>query len=391
MNKPVEAHLGDASKAACGIALTVNGANVRLSCAPAKRLAHALREDLGLTGTKIGCDAGDCGACTVLLDGRQVCACITPVAQAEGCAVTTVEGLANNGSLNTLQQAFLKHGAAQCGICTPGMLMAASDLLSRNANPAEAEVRDALGGVLCRCTGYRKIVEAVLAVAIGDVVSDDVPAGTAVGSRLARLDGPAKLRGREKFGADASPAGALFLRIIRSPHARASFVLGDLDAFRRKYRAVEGIITAADVPENSFAVFPTPKDQPVLAEGHVRFRGEAVLGIMGEEEALRAIPEAEVPLTWQVLPALETPEEALVATGDWLHDFAPENVLCRGRVVRGDVQAALAASAFTAEDEFRTSHVEHAYIEPEAGYAEPFEESGRQRIRVCGVSDVAAT
>ena len=382
MNKPVEAHLGDASKAACGIALTVNGANVRLSCAPAKRLAHALREDLGLTGTKIGCDAGDCGACTVLLDGRQVCACITPVAQAEGCAVTTVEGLANNGSLNTLQQAFLKHGAAQCGICTPGMLMAASDLLSRNANPAEAEVRDALGGVLCRCTGYRKIVEAVLAVAIGDVVSDDVPAGTAVGSRLARLDGPAKLRGREKFGADASPAGALFLRIIRSPHARASFVLGDLDAFRRKYRAVEGIITAADVPENSFAVFPTPKDQPVLAEGHVRFRGEAVLGIMGEEEALRAIPEAEVPLTWQVLPALETPEEALVATGDWLHDFAPENVLCRGRVVRGDVQAALAASAFTAEDEFRTSHVEHAYIEPEAGYAEPFEENGRQRIRV---------
>ena len=382
MNKPFEAHLGDATNVAAGMALTVNGTSVQLNCAPSKRLAHALREDLGLTGTKIGCDAGDCGACTVLLDGRQVCACITPVAQAEGRAVTTVEGLAVDGSLNTLQQAFLKHGAAQCGICTPGMLMAASDLLARTARPSEPEVIDALGGVLCRCTGYRKIIEAVLAVASGDIKEEEVPAGKAVGSRLARLDGPAKLTGCEKFGADTAPAGAMFLRIIRSPHARATFVLGDLDAFRRKYRQVEGIISAADVPENSFAVFSTPKDQPVLADGHVRFRGEAVLGIMGDETALRAIPEADVPIVWNPLPALETPEQALVATGDWLHDFAPENVLCRGRVVKGDVQAALVASAFTAEDQFRTSHVEHAYIEPEAGFAELFEENGQQRIRV---------
>ncbi len=382
MNKPVEAHLGDGPKAAHGIALTVNGTSVRLRCDPSIRLAHALREDLGLTGTKVGCDAGDCGACTVLLDGRQVCACITPVAQAEGRAVTTVEGLADNGSLNTLPQAFLTHGAAQCGICTPGMLMAASDLLSRNANPAEAEVQDALGGVLCRCTGYRKIVEAVLAVAAGDISSDEVPTGRAVGSRLARLDGPGKLTGAEKFGADQAPAGALFLRIIRSPYARARFAVGDLDAFRRRHPGVAGIITAADVPENSFAVFPTPKDQPVLADGHVRFRGEAVLGLLGNESVIRAIPEADVPIAWRPLSALETPEQALVATGDLLHDFAPENVLCRGRVVKGDVQAGLARAVYAAEGEFRTSHVEHAYIEPEAGYAELFEEGGRTRIRV---------
>ena len=382
MNKPFEAHWDGATNVAAGMALTVNGTSVLLNCAPAKRLAHALREDLGLTGTKIGCDAGDCGACTVLLDGQQVCACITPVAQAEGRAVTTVEGLARDGSLNALQQAFLKHGAAQCGICTPGMLMAATDLLSRNAKPAEAEVQDALAGVLCRCTGYRKIVEAVLAVAAGDNSIEYVPAGHAVGSRLARLDGPAKLTGAEKFGADQAPVGALFLRIIRSPHPRALFAFGDLDAFRRKHPAVEGIISAADVPENTFAVFPTPKDQPVLAEGHVRFRGEAVLGLIGEESAIRAIPEAEVPITWNPLSALETPEQALAATGDLLHDFAAENVLCRGRVVKGDVQAGLAEAAFTAVGEFRTSHVEHAYIEPEAGYAELFEEGGRTRIRV---------
>jgi CO/xanthine dehydrogenase Mo-binding subunit/aerobic-type carbon monoxide dehydrogenase small subunit (CoxS/CutS family) len=379
MNKPVEQHL---ERAVQGVALTVNGQPAYLDCAPSKRLAHALREDLGLSGTKIGCDAGDCGACTVLVDGRQVCSCIMPVAQAEGRSVTTVEGLAQSGSLNGLQKAFLKHGAAQCGICTPGMLMAASDLLARNANPVETEVLDALGGVLCRCTGYRKIVEAVLAVAGGETEVEDPPAGKAVGSRLARLDGPAKLTGAEQFGADRAPAGALFLRIIRSPHPRARFTFGDLEACRRKHPTIEGIISAADVPENSFAVFPTPKDQPVLADGHVRFRGEAVLGLIGEEAAIRAIPEADVPITWEPLPALETPEQALVATGDLLHDFAPENVLCRGRVVKGDVQAGLAHAAFTAEGEFRTSHVEHAYIEPEAGYAELFEEGGRTRIRV---------
>ena len=379
MNKPVEHPLASVGQ---GLALTVNGQAVRIDCAPTKRLAHALREDLALTGTKIGCDAGDCGACTVLIDGRQVCSCIMPVAQAEGREVTTVEGLADSGRLNGLQRAFLKHGAAQCGICTPGMLMAATDLLSRNANPDEAAVQDALGGVLCRCTGYRKIIDAVLAVAAGGNETESPPAGTAVGSRMARLDAPAKLTGAEKFGADKAPAGALFLRIIRSPHARARFSLGDLEAFRREHPAVEGIISAADVPENSFAVFPVPKDQPVLADGHVRFRGEAVLGLIGGETAIRAIPEAEVPIAWQPLPALETPEQALTATGDWLHDFAPENVLCRGQVVKGDVQPALAASAFTAEGEFRTSHVEHAYIEPEAGYAELFEEGGRTRIRV---------
>ena len=383
MNQPLDAGLKSlADTGLSQTALTVNGKAATLACSPSKRLAYALREDLQLTGTKIGCDAGDCGACTVLLDERQVCACITPVAQCAGRAVTTVEGLAAGGKLNTLQQAFLKHGAAQCGICTPGMLMAASDLLGRNADPSEAEVQDALGGVLCRCTGYRKIIEAVLAVARGDVALEQPAAGQAVGSRLARLDGVSKLTGAEKFGADSYPQAALWLRIIRSPHARAGFVIGDLDALRRKYPQIEGVITAADVPENSFAVFPVPKDQPVLADGHVRFRGEAVVGLLGEREAILAIPEAEVPISWQVRHALSEPEDALTATGDLIHDFAPENVLCRGRVVKGDVAAALNTAAHTAEDNFRTSYVEHAYIEPEAGYAEVVNEGGRERVKV---------
>jgi aldehyde oxidoreductase len=122
-------------------------------------LLDYLREVTGLTGTKIGCDAGDCGACTVLVDGEQACACLVSTAQAEGRAVTTIE--ATHPLIDRLRSAFLAHGAAQCGICTPGMIMAATDLLSRNASPTKQQIEDGIGGVLCRCTGYVKIIEAV--------------------------------------------------------------------------------------------------------------------------------------------------------------------------------------------------------------------------------------
>ncbi len=163
----------------------VNGKPVTVEADPAARLADALRDGLGFTGTKIGCNAGDCGACTVLLDGKQVCACLVPVGRVAGASVETVEGLAAGGELSALQEAFHAHGAAQCGICTPGMLIAAADLLRRRRQPTEAETLDALGGVLCRCTGYRKIVDAVLSVGRGVAPMAYVGA-RAVGARLPR-------------------------------------------------------------------------------------------------------------------------------------------------------------------------------------------------------------
>jgi aldehyde oxidoreductase len=376
MNKPLDIPVLQT------IHLNLNGKAFDIATDPAKRLSDVLRDDLGLTGTKIGCHAGDCGACTVLLDGEQVCACITAAAQCDDREVTTVEGLAQDGQLNRLQQAFLAHGAAQCGICTPGMLMAATDVLRRHENPSEEQVLDGLGGVLCRCTGYRKIVEAVLDVSEGKFDTPQPETGQAVGTRLARLDGEVKVTGKEKYGADHYPDNCLWLRTVRSPHARAKFSFGDLAAFKQRYPEIEGLFTASDVPENSFSVFPVPKDQPVLADGHVRMRGEAVMMIVGPMEAVQAIPEAEIPISWYPEDPLDTPEKALTATGDLLHDFAPENVLCRGRVVKGDVEKGLRQSAFVAEDEYRTGYVEHAYIEPEAGYAEVFHENGEERIRI---------
>ena len=161
MNRPRAEFLAEA------IAFTVNGHKVASRSAPITRLADVLRDELSLTGTKIGCNAGDCGACTVLLDGRQVCACLTALGQVQGRKVVTVEGLAHGEKMSDLQVAFHKHGAAQCGICTPGMLVTATELLARCAGrvPGEDEVREALAGNLCRCTGYQKIVDAVREVA----------------------------------------------------------------------------------------------------------------------------------------------------------------------------------------------------------------------------------
>jgi CO/xanthine dehydrogenase Mo-binding subunit/aerobic-type carbon monoxide dehydrogenase small subunit (CoxS/CutS family) len=374
-------------------ALQVNGKPVELQAHPSSRLSDALRDELGLTGTKIGCHAGDCGACTVLLDGRQVCSCIVGVGQCAGRAVTTVEGLAaKDGQINTLQKAFHKHGAAQCGICTPGMLMAATDLLARNADPDEQQVLDAIGGVLCRCTGYRKIVEAVLAVAAGDVELAEPPAGRAVGSRAAKTDGIAKLTGAELYGADKAPAGSLWLRAVRSPHARAKFSFGDFKPLRARYPGLVDVITAADVPENSFGIFPDVKDQPVFAaltnaantaaQGRVRFRGEAVCALVADHETLMRIRDEDVPIVWQPETALLNSDEALADTREPLHANNPDNVLVRGRVVKGDADKAVAAAAFVAEGAFTTSHVEHGYIEPEAGYAERVVENGVERMRI---------
>ena len=147
------------------IHLTVNGQQTAVEAPPMKRLLDVLREDLGLTGTKEGCGEGECGSCSVRMNGELVNSCLVPVLQAEGASIQTVEGLATNGELHPLQKAFLQCGGAQCGICTPGMLMAATQLLAINPHPTMPEIREGLAGNLCRCTGFTRIFESVVAAA----------------------------------------------------------------------------------------------------------------------------------------------------------------------------------------------------------------------------------
>jgi len=143
------------------LVLTVNEESYEIQINPNRTLLDVIRNDLGLTGTKEGCGTGECGACTVLLDGEPVNACLTLALQAHGKKVTTIEGLGKDGTIHPLQEAFIAHGAIQCGFCTPGMILSAKALLDRKPNPEEMEIREALIGNLCRCTGYQKIVEAI--------------------------------------------------------------------------------------------------------------------------------------------------------------------------------------------------------------------------------------
>jgi aldehyde oxidoreductase len=366
------------------VAFRVNGTAVSVSCSPLQRLSLVLREELGLTGTKVGCDAGDCGACTVLLDGHPVCSCLVATGQASGCEVTTVEGLPSRTAAGELvgaklQQSFLDHGAAQCGACTPGMLVAATALLEKNSMPSESDVMDAIGGVLCRCTGYRKIISAILDVGTNKSThTDNRPVAVssigignaAVGQRLVRLDGQRKVDGSEIFGADEFPANALAVRAIRSPYHRARFQFGDLAEFVRARPGIEAVFTSKDVPgRNCYGVIGKFADQPVFAENEARHRGEAVAAVVGDASEVQALDSADFPITWEELPAIRDIDAALSPGATLIHGNRPENILVRGRVVRGNVDQALLAADVVVEGEYETGFVEHAYIEPEAGFA----------------------
>ncbi|WP_417741653.1 molybdopterin-dependent oxidoreductase [Salipiger sp.] len=343
------------------IGFTLNGAEITVPADPTARLSEVLRERAGARDVKVGCNAGDCGACTVLLDGAPVCACMIAAGQAQGCEIETQAGLvARDRDAERLAQSFQRHQAAQCGICTPGMMVSAVALLRSGEALSEHSVSDALGGVLCRCTGYRKIIAAVL-----DASTTAPLAEGGIGAPIARLDGWPKVNGSERFGDDVAPADALIVQVIRAPFHRASFRFGDLEAFREE-NALELTLTAEDVPgENRFGVIPGFEDQPVLAEGETRFRGEAVAAVVGTREALAAM--GRFPVTWEELPSVLTPEGADRAA--LLHEDRAANVMCRGYVARGNAAEAMGKAAHVVSGDFSTGFIEHGYIEPEAASA----------------------
>ena len=364
----------------------VNGEQKSVESMPVARLSDVLRDDLGLCGTKSGCNAGDCGACTVLIDGDIACGCLTPVSQVHGANIETVEGLSKDDTLNRLQESFLHHGAAQCGICTPGMLMAAKALLDSNPQPSRNEVEDALAGVLCRCTGYRKIVEAVMYAhdfEAGDLTPD---AGQSVGSPIRHLDGREKVTGALIYGADEVPDGALAVRLITSPFHHASFTIGDCDAFINQHGGVALVLTAEDVPgRNCFGVIAPFADQPVFAEGTARYLGEPVAAIVGDPATIKALSDGDFPVDWVELDPVLTPAEAQGTTRPPIHPDREGNVLTRGYVACGDAPSALAKAAHTIEITTTTPFIEHAYIEPESGYCVPVD----GRLEVFGSTQAA--
>lgn len=345
----------------------LNGSLTSSNPVPGERLSEMLRERLGSRDVKIGCNAGDCGACSVLVDGDVVCACLTPAHQIEGKSVETVGGLYTNEPIvEKLADNFLNRGAAQCGICTPGMIVSAVAMLRENSNPTEDEVKDALGGVLCRCTGYRKIIDAVL-----DVNPSTSEGSGHVGSSVRRLDGVEKVSGHDLFGDDVAPSGTEEIFVIRSPFPRAEFEFGKLDVFQDENPQISAVLTADDIEgENAFGVIPQFRDQPVFAVAETRFRGEAVAAIIAAPEYIRDFDPIEFPVTWIEKEASEDITKAQSDDGNKLHENHAHNLMCEGFVNCGDAQLGIANAEFVVEGYFNSGFVEHAYIEPEAGYAE---------------------
>ena len=352
------------------IRFKLNGQACSIASNPVTRTSDVLREELGLTGTKVGCDAGDCGACTILIDGEQRFACLTAAGQLEGCDVQTVEGLAKDGKLSPLQQAFHRYGAAQCGICTPGMLMAAQSLLNVKPNPSREEVEDALGGVLCRCTGYSKIVAAVLEASGTETQELPADADSGFGSRTRKVDGEPKLLGTEIYGADKAPDDSLWMRVVRSPHPRATFVLPSPEKIIEENPGLMRILTWQDVPgNNGFGIYPHIKDQPVLAKDQVRYRGEAVAALIGDRKSIEAVTDDDLGIEWVPQDAIESYESALEGKISPVQENHEDNLLARGFLKKGNAESVYEQSLIKAQGTWETSYVEHAYIEPEAGYA----------------------
>ncbi len=356
------------------ITLTVNGRRVTRPVGANYRLLDFLREELMLTGSKEGCGAGECGTCSVFVDGRLVKSCLMPTLKAEGASIQTVEGLAPRGELTPVQRAFHRTGASQCGYCIPGMVMAATAALRANPEAGIEEIKERLGGNICRCTGYTKIFEAVEIAR--DVIAGRLPAaaleaeetaGSFIGASVRRIDAPAKVSGALRYAGDTVMPGMLHMAVLRSPHAHAR-ILGIDTAAAAALPGVECVVTAADVPgKDGFGVFV--HDQPVMARDRVRYVGEAVAAVAADSVETARHAAALIAVGYAPLPGVFDPAEAMRPGAPVLHDYAPDNLVKHIPIRKGDVAAGFAAADLVIEETFATQQVEHAYLEPEAGLA----------------------
>ena len=354
---------------------TINGRKISRNAKPHQRLLDFIRDDLNLTGNKEGCGAGECGTCSVFVDGTLMKSCLMPVAKAQGTTIETVEALAKSGELSILQNAFHKTGASQCGYCIPGMVMAATAALRTNPFADREEIKERLGGNICRCTGYQKIFDAVeLARDVQNgtqsaaaLLEGETEGGDFIGKNVRRIDTPSKVSGRLKYAGDMTMPGMLHVQVLRSPHAHARIVSIDTSA-AEAMEGVAGVITSVDVPgEDGFGVFVN--DQPIMARGKVRYVGEAVAAVAAEDPLIAKRALSSIEVVYESLPAVFDPDEALRAGAPVLHDYAPDNITKHIPIRVGDLDKGFAESDLVIEETYSTQQIEHAYLEPEAGLA----------------------
>ena len=365
------------------ISLTVNGKPCAVDVIPGETLSTLLRERLGLTGAKIGCEEAECGACTVLVDGEPMMSCIYPAERADGKTITTIEGLARRVheemKLHPLQEAFVEHGAVQCGFCIPGQIMTAYALLERNPNPNSDEIRFALKDTLCRCAGYPSIENAILAAAealrTGEPVQppthipDSIHEHKTVGRKHLRPEAVEKVTGEAVYTDDLKFDGMLYAKAKRAmiPHG----FLRKLDISKAKaLPGVVAVLTAADIPaekNHGLVIY----DWPVMVGigERARYVGDtiAIVAAQSQEIAEQAIGLIEAEFDLQ--PVITNPVMARQADVPQIHEKG--NLLKHIKVRKGDMEKGFAAADVILEQTFHTQTTDHAFLEPECSIAVP--------------------
>ncbi len=359
------------------INLMVNGDSYSLAVDPNRTLIDVLRDDLGLTGTKKGCDMGDCGTCTVLMDGLAVKSCIVLAVTANGTKIETIEGLAQDGEMHALQKSFIARGAVQCGYCTPGMLMASKALINIQPSPSDEDIKYALGGNLCRCTGYTRILDAVKNYqqhegdAEPEIENHDDETRSVVGRSVPRSDVPAKVTGRAIYTEDLVLPNILYGRLLGSPHAHAKVLSIDTSK-AEALPGVKAVITGKDVSDVLYGVSPARYDEYVLAKDKVRFVGDEVAAVaaIDQETADAAIKLIEV--EYEVLEAALDPFDAQKDGAPTIHEAArgKNNVNAFIDHHFGDVDRGFAEADVVLEHRFTGNFIYQSPLEPHCSVSE---------------------
>ncbi len=367
------------------IELQINGQTHALGVHPNETLLDMLRQRLGLTGSKKGCDMGDCGACTVLINGKPMNACLLLAATLEGRSITTIEGIARGGEMSPIQKAFVGEGGVQCGFCTPGMIVSATALLEKHPEPTTEQMEEALAGNLCRCTGYSGIRRAVRNCANycannssengGDgtcakKASENGGASTydSVGVSIPRVDAADKVTGRAMYTADISLPNMAYARILGSPHAHAK--IKSIDASRAtELPGVLCVLTGEDVTDTMYGVSPARYDEYVLAKDRVRHVGDEVAAVaaIDMETAEKALSLIDV--EYEVLPAYLDPMSARAEDAVQLHERYKRNTNTHVLQSFGDVEKAFAESHHIREESFTGNSIYQCPLEPHAAIA----------------------
>ncbi len=360
------------------IRLTVNGQLVEKDAPESRTLAQFLRYDLGLTGTKIGCEEAECGICTVLVDGVPVNSCIYPLFKAQGAEVLTIEGLAQGSELHPLQRAFIEHGAVQCGFCTPGLIVTAKALLDANPHPSEGDIKAALKDTYCRCTGYTSVIHAIQAAARElrgeEAVRWQEPhTGEAldiVGRSVPRPEEVDKVTGRAHFTDDLVFPGMLYGRTKRADHPHARILSIDT-AEAEALPGVHAVLTHKDIPgENIHGL--VYDDWPCLAGDKVRYVGDAIAIVAAETPEIAEEAVRRIRVTYEPLPVVGDPIAARRPDAPLVHEKWPTgNLLKHIKVRLGDVQRGFEEAEVVVERTYRTPTVEHAFLEPECAIGVP--------------------